>query len=82
MKTLISFKNESTFEKWVKIIDSKKADLKYSEFDINSLLRRFIKNDPKKVICINQVPEGNIQKFVRENNECIKSNKVDFSKMG
>ena len=35
----------------------------------------------KKVIRIHQAPEGNIQKFVQENSEWIKSYKVDFSSM-
>ena len=35
----------------------------------------------KKVTCINQAAEGNIQKFVQANSEWIKSEKVDFSTM-
>ena len=77
--TVISFKIESTFEEWVKIFDSKEADLRHSEFDIKPLFRGFSKDDPKKVICIHQAPEGNIQKFVQANSEWIKSHKVDFS---
>ena len=50
--TVISLKIESTFEEWVKISDSKEADLRHSEFDINPLFRGFSKDDPKKVICI------------------------------
>ena len=79
--TVISFKIKSKFEEWVKIFDSKKADLRHSEFDIKQLLRVFSKDDPKKVICIHQAPEGNIQKFVQANSEWIKSDKVDFSSM-
>jgi len=79
--TVISFKIKSTFEEWVKIFDSKKVDLSYSEFDIKSLFRGFSEDDPKKVICINQAPEGNIQKFFQANSEWIKSHKVDFSSM-
>ena len=79
--TVISFKIESTFEEWVKIFDSKEADRRHSEFEIKLLLRGFIKDDPKKVICINQAPEGNIQKFVQEKSEWIKSHKIDFSTM-
>ena len=60
--TIISFKIESKFEEWVKIFDSKEADLKQSAFDNKTLLKGFSKNDPKKVICIHQAPEGNIQK--------------------
>ena len=65
----------------VKIFDSKEADLRHSEFDIKPLFRGFSKDDPKKLICINQAPEGNIQKFVQANSEWIKSHKVDFSSM-
>ena len=79
--TVISFKIESKFEEWLKIFESKEADLRYSEFDIKPLLTAFTKDDPKKVICINQAPEGNIQKFVQANSEWIKSQKVDFSSM-
>ena len=82
IKTVISFKIKSTFEEWVKIFDSKEADLRHSEFDIKPLLRVFSKeDDPKKVILINQASEVNIQKFVQANSECIKSYKVDFSSM-
>ena len=79
--TVISFKIESKFEEWVKIFDSKEADLRHSEFDIKSLFRGFSEDDPKKVICINQAPEGNIQKFVQANSEWIKSHKVDLLTM-
>ncbi len=81
IRTVISFKIESAFEEWVKIFDSKEADLRYSEFDIKPLFREFSKDDPKKFICIHQAPEGNIQKFVQANSEYIKSHKVDFSIM-
>ena len=79
--TVISFNIETTFEEWIKIFDSKKAYLRHSEFDIKQLFRGFIKDDPKKVICIHQAPEGNIQKFVQANSEWIKNHKVDFSTM-
>ena len=79
--TVISFKIASTLEELVKIFDSKEADLRHSEFDIKPLFRGFSKDDPKKVICIHQAPEGNIQKFVQANSEWIKSHKVDFSSM-
>jgi len=46
-----------------------------------SIFKRFSKDDPKKVICNYQAPEGNIQKFIQANSECIKSHKVDFSSM-
>ena len=79
--TVISFKIESRFEEWVKIFDSKEADLRHSEFDIKPLFRGFSKDDPKKVICLNHAPEGNIQKFFQSNSEWIKSHKFDFSTM-
>ena len=78
---LISFKIESLFEEWEKIFDSKEADLRHSKFDIKPLFRGFSIDDTKKVICINQAPEGNIQKFVQANSEWIKNHKVDFSSM-
>ena len=77
--TIISFKLESSFEEWVKIFDNKEADIRHSKFKIKPLLRGFSKDDPKKVICIHQAPEGNIQKFIQANSEWIKSHKVDFS---
>ena len=77
--TLISSKIESKFEEWVKIFDSKEADLRYSEFEIKPLLRGFSKDNPKKVICIHQAPVGNIQKFVQANSAWVKSHKIDFS---
>ena len=58
IKNVISFKVVSTFEDSAKIFDIKEADLIYSEFDIKPLIRGFSKADPKKVICINQAPEG------------------------
>ena len=79
--TLISYEIEGIFEEWVKIFDKKEANLRYSEFDIKPLLRGFSKDDPKKVICINQAPEVNIQKLVQADSEWIKSHKVDFSSM-
>ena len=79
--TVISFKIESTFEEWVKIFDSKEADLRHSEFDIKLLFRGFSKDDPKKVICINLSPEEKIQKFLQANSEWIKSHEVYFSSM-
>ena len=46
---VISFKIESTFEEWVKIFDSKEADLRHSEFDIKPLFRGFLKMILKKL---------------------------------
>ena len=79
--TVISFKIESTYEEWVKIFDSQEAERRHSEFDIKPLFRGLSKDDPKKVICIHQAPEGNIEKFVQSNREWIKSHKVAFSTM-
>ena len=64
-----------------KIFCSKEADLRHFEFDIKALLKGFSKDDPKKVICIHQALEGNIQKFDQANSEWIKSHKVYFSSM-
>ena len=79
--TVISFKIESSFEEWVKIFDSKEADLRHSEFDIKSLFRGFSKDDPRKANFIHHALKGNIQKFVQANSEWIKIHKVDFSSM-
>ena len=79
--TLISFNIETKFEEWIKIFDSKESDLRHSEFDIKPIFRGLSKDDPKKVICINQAPEGNIQKFVKANCGWIKIHKVNFSYM-
>ena len=79
--SIFTFKIESTFDEWVAIFDSAEADKRHSEFDIKPLFRGLSKDDPKKVICIHQAPEGNIQKFVQANSEWIKSHKVDFSSM-
>ena len=76
---IISFQVESRFEEWEKIFDSKEADLIHSEFEVNPLSRGFNKDDSKKVIFINQSPEGNIQKVVQANSEWIKNHKFDFS---
>tara|TARA_B100000945_G_scaffold293778_1_gene270036 strand:- start:108 stop:383 length:276 start_codon:yes stop_codon:yes gene_type:complete len=79
--TVISFKIESTYEEWVKIFDSQEAERRHSEFDIKPLFRGLSKDDPQRIICIHQAPEGNIQKFVQANIEWIKSHKVAFSTM-
>ena len=79
--TVISFKIEFKSEEWVKIFDSKEADLRHSEFDIKPLFRGLSKDDPKKVIYILRAPGGNIQKFVQANSEWIKTHRVDFSSM-
>ena len=76
---VIYFQIESTFKEWSKIFDIKEADLRHSELDIKPLFRGFSKDDPKKVIYINQTLEGNHQKFVKENSKWIKSLKFDSS---
>ena len=45
---MISYKNESTFEEWLKIFDCKKTDLRHSKFDIMPLLRGSVKIILKK----------------------------------
>ena len=50
--TVISFKIESKFEEWIKIFDSKEADLRHSEFDIKPLFREFSKDKPKKLFVL------------------------------
>ena len=79
--TVISFKIKSKFEEWAKFFDSKEADRRDSEFDIKPLFRGFRKDDPKKYICIDQTPEGNIQKLVQAKSEWIKSHKVNLLTM-
>ena len=79
--TVISFKIKNTFKEWVKIFDIKESDLRHSKFDIKPLFRGFSKDDPKKVICLNHSPDGNIQKFFQANSEWIKIHKFDFSSM-
>ena len=74
--SVISLKIESTFRKWVNIFDSKEANLKNSQIDIKILFKGFSKFEPKKVFCVHQAPEGNIQNFVQVNSEWIKSRKV------
>ena len=78
---LISFRIENKLGEWVKIFNSKGLDLRHSEFNIKQLLRIFSIDDIKKVICLNQYLEGNIQKFFQAKSAWIKSNKVDFSTM-
>ena len=60
-----------------KNFDSKEADLRQFEFDIKPFFRVLSKDDPKKIICINQAQEGNIQKFVQANIKWIERHKVD-----
>ena len=67
--TIISLRSANTFEEWVNFFDIKERNLRYSESDIKPLFRILSVDDPKKVIFINQAPEGNIQKFVQANNE-------------
>ena len=79
--TVLTFKIKSTFKEWAAIFDSEEANKRHSELDIKPLFRGVSKDDSKKVICIHQAPEGNIEKFVEANSEWIASHKVDFSTM-
>ena len=79
--TVISFKIESKLEEWVQIFDSKEADKRQSEFDINPVFIEFSKDYPKEVFCINQSSEVSIKEFVQANCKSIKSNKVNFLTM-
>ena len=78
---VISFKNESFFYEWVNKFDSQEADRRHSEFDIKPILRDSSKDDPQKIICIQQALGGNIQKSPQSNSEWIKSYKIDFLTM-
>jgi len=77
----MSLKIENAFDEWVKIFDIKVEDLKHSEVEIKLLFRGLSIEDTKKVICINQALEGNIQKLIQANSEWIKSHKIYFSTM-
>ena len=74
--TEISFNIETKFEEWVKIFDNKEADLRHFEFDIKPLFRGLSKDDPKKVIFINQSSEGNIEKFFKQIVNGLKVTKI------
>ena len=73
----ISFKIEGKIEEWVKIFEIKESDIRNLEFDIKTLFSGFSKDYPKKFICLNQAPEGNIKKFVQGNSKWIKIHKFD-----
>ena len=79
--TVFTFKIESTFSEWSAIFDSKEAHIRHSKYQIKPLFRGVSKEDPKKVIVIHQHPEGNVQKFVRENSEWMATHRVDLSTM-
>ena len=79
--TVFTFKIESTFSEWSAIFDSKEAHIRHSKYQIKPLFRGVSKEDPKKVIVIHQHPEGNVQKFVRENAEWMATHRVDLSTM-
>ena len=79
--TFSSLNIKSTFKDLAKIFDIKEADPTHSEFDIKPIFRGLSKDNSKKVIFINQAPEGNIQKFVQANSIWMKNHKVDFSSM-
>ena len=74
--TVISFRIENSFKECVKIFDGKEGNIRNSELDIKPLFIGFSKDQPKKVICIKQAPEVNIQKYVQAKSELIKSQKL------
>ena len=75
---VISFKVGCEFEEWVKNFDSKEADRRNSQFDIETLLRITNRDNLKKVICINKTLQVNIKNFVQTISEWIKTHNVDF----
>ena len=79
--SVFTFKIESTFDEWVAIFDSKEADKRHAEFDIKPLYRGVSKQDPQKIIVIQQAPEDNVQKFVEPNGEWMATHRVDLSTM-
>ena len=78
---MFTFKIESTFDEWAAIFDSAEADKRHSEFDIKPLFRGVCKEDPQRIIVIHQAPEGNVQKFVKANDNCMATHRVDLSKI-
>ena len=79
VKTLITFKIRSTFDKTVKTDEIKQLYISNYEFNINALFGENIENDSKKVISLHQDPKDNIKKFSQANSKVIKSHKVNFS---
>ena len=57
------------------------ADKRHSEFLIKQLLWGASKEDPQKVIVIHQAPEGNVQRFVKANDDWMATHRVDLSTM-
>ncbi len=78
---VFTFKIESTFDKWVAIFDSEEAEKRHAEYDIKSLYRGVSKEDYQKVIVIDLAPEGNLQRFVESNGDCMVTHRVDLSTM-
>ena len=76
--SVFTFKIESNFDEWAAIFDSSEADKRHSKFNIKPLFRGISKEDPQKVIVINQAPEGNIQKFIEANGDWMATHKVDL----
>ena len=62
-------------------LHSEEAVKRHAEYDIKPLYRGVSQNDPNKVICIHQHPEGNIQKFLDANSYWIATHAVDLSTM-
>ena len=79
INTVISSEIDILFEEWVKIFESKEADLRHSEFDIKLLFIGCNIDHPQKVIILHKALQENIQKFVQVNSEWIKNLKVYFS---
>ena len=79
--TVFTFKIESSFKEWAAIFDSEEADRRHAEYEIKPLYRGVSKNDPQKVICIHQHPEGNVQKFLEANGDWIATHTVVLSTM-
>ena len=79
--SVFTFKIQSNFDEWAAIFDSSEADKRHSKFDIKPLFRGMSKEDPQKVIVIQQAPEGNIQKFIEANGDWMATLKVKLSTM-
>ena len=79
--SVFTFKIESTFDEWAAIFDSVEAEKRHSEFDIKPLFRGLSKEDPQKVIVIHQAIEGNVQKFIKANQDWMATHRVDLSTM-
>ena len=59
----IAFKIESSFYESANKFDSNALNIRNSEFDIKMLFKGFSKDDPQKLICIQQVFMGKYTKY-------------------